>query len=246
MTAIGVIPARWSSTRFPGKILADIGGKSVLRHVWEKAVKATGLSEVLIACDEPHVFEAARAFGAKAVMTRKDHPSGSDRVAEAVGSVSADIIVNVQGDEPFIDPSLIDALVTALRQDPVPVMATVIKSIASKEDFYNPNIVKVVIDNGHNALYFSRAPIPHHRDGSITDYTRHYRHVGLYAYRRNFLLDLCRWPKSFLEQEECLEQLRVLEQGYKIRTVLTDIETIGVDTPADLDKARKYYETLCC
>ncbi len=242
MSAVGVIPARWASTRFPGKILADIGGKPMLQHVWEKAGRAVELDDVIVACDEQHVYDAARAFGANAVMTRKDHPSGSDRVAEAIADRPVDIVVNIQGDEPFIDPLLIDALVIALQKDPSSAMATVIKPFAKKEDFLNPNMVKVVIDQNKNALYFSRAPVPYHRDGGPMDYSRYFRHLGIYAYRREFLLSFCTWSKSFLEQEECLEQLRVLEAGHRIKTVETDIEAIGVDTPEDLAKAKKHYE----
>ena len=246
MTAIGVIPARWSSTRLPGKILADIAGKPMLQHVWERAKKAAKLSDVIVACDESHVYEVARSFGANALMTRRDHPSGSDRVAEAIGAFPADIAVNIQGDEPFIDPSLIDALVDSLCKDPDAVMVTAVKPFTNRVDFLNPNMVKVVTDRNQNALYFSRAAIPFHRDGDVVDHSHYLRHLGIYAYRRQFLLDLCRWPKSFLEQEECLEQLRVLEQGYRIKTVRTDCDTIGVDTPEDLIKARDYYAKSHC
>ncbi|MBF0593680.1 MAG: 3-deoxy-manno-octulosonate cytidylyltransferase [Candidatus Omnitrophica bacterium] len=242
MKAVGVIPARWSSTRLPGKILRDIGGKPMLQHVWERARRSSRLADVIVACDEKHVFEAAQAFGAKTVMTRQDHPSGSDRVAEAVKGITADIVVNIQGDEPFIDPLLIDALVTSLDVDRIPVMATAIKRFERQEDFQNPNIVKVVMDRGMNALYFSRLPLPYHRDGVVTDFSSYFRHLGIYAYRREFLLEYCGWSKSFLEQEECLEQLRVLENGHKIKLVETDTETIGVDTIEDLAKAVKYYE----
>lgn len=246
MTAVGVIPARWLSTRLPGKILADIGGKPMLRHVWEQACKAGQLTDVIVACDERQVFETARAFGANAVMTRQDHPSGSDRVAEAIAGFPADIVVNIQGDEPFIDPGIIDALVLSLRQDASLPMATVIKPFASKADFLNPNMVKVVIDRHRNALYFSRASLPYHRDGEVTEYSCYFRHLGIYAYRRSFLLELCTWPKSFLEKEECLEQLRVLEQGHRIKTVETGHESIGVDTPEDLARARQHYENTRC
>jgi 3-deoxy-manno-octulosonate cytidylyltransferase (CMP-KDO synthetase) len=246
MTAIGVIPARWTSTRLPGKVLADIGGKPMLQHVWERARRSVKLSGVMVACDELNIFDAAKAFGADVVMTRKDHPSGSDRISEAAAGRDADIIVNIQGDEPFIDPGLIDALVSSLEADTVPVMATAIKRIGQKIDFLNPNIVKVVIDKKANALYFSRAPLPYHRDGEPSEYSRYFRHIGIYAYRREFLHEYCSWSKSFLEQEESLEQLRVLENGYKIKTVETSIETLGVDTPEDLVRARKYYENTHC
>ncbi len=240
MKAIGVIPARWASTRLPGKVLVDINGKPMLQHVWERAQRARKLSEVIVACDEPHVLERAKAFKANAVLTAKSHASGSDRVAEAAAKTSAEIIVNIQSDEPFIQPRLIDQLVEALEKDAVAVMATPIKRIASEEEFRNPNVVKAVIDRSGNALYFSRAAIPFKRDGKPSDFSRYFRHLGLYAYRRDFLFSYCTWPKSFLEQEESLEQLRVLEAGYRIKCVETDIETIGVDTPEDVFKAINY------
>jgi 3-deoxy-manno-octulosonate cytidylyltransferase (CMP-KDO synthetase) len=237
--AIGVLPARWASTRLPGKVLVDIAGKPMLQRVWERVRQAVSLSDVIIACDEPHVLEQAEAFGAKAVLTRKDHPSGSDRVAEVAALGNADIIVNIQADEPLIDPRLVDALVESLKADPSCVMATPIKRVGSLEEFQNPNVVKVVVDKNDCALYFSRASIPFKRDGapSVSDY---FKHLGIYAYRREFLFEYCRWPKSFLEREENLEQLRVLEAGYKIKTVKTDMETIGVDTPGDVKRVEAY------
>lgn len=246
MSAVGVIPARLSSTRLPGKILLDIGGKPMLQHVWERARKAVKLQDVIIACDHEQIYDKARSFGAEVVMTRQDHPSGSDRVAEVMASRYCDIVVNIQGDEPFIDPLLIDSLVKSLELDPAPVMATVIRRFEKKEDFFDPNAVKVVIDKNKNALYFSRSPVPYHRDGGITDVSRYFKHLGIYAYRREFLLTYCVWPKSFLEQEEALEQLRVLENGYKIKTVETNADSIGVDTPEDLIRAKGYYEKTRC
>ena len=239
MKAVGVLPARFASTRLPGKVLVKIAGKPMLERVWLRVKAAKGLSDVIIACDEPHVLEAAKAFGAKAVLTRKDHPSGSDRVAEAAAATDADIIVNIQADEPLIDPLLIDDLVRSLKTDKGCVLATPIKRITSIEEFRNPNVVKVVVDKNGCALYFSRAPIPFKRDGT-PDVSHYFKHLGIYAYRREFLFEYCRWPKSFLEQEECLEQLRVLEAGYKIKTVETTMETIGVDTPEDIVKVETY------
>jgi 3-deoxy-manno-octulosonate cytidylyltransferase (CMP-KDO synthetase) len=235
--AIGVIPARWASTRLPGKVLVDIAGKPMLQRVWQRALQCKRLTRVLIACDEPHVLQAAREFGAEAVLTRKDHPSGSDRVAEAVCNADEDIVVNIQSDEPFIDPVLIDSLVQALEQDPSAMVSTPVKRISSREDFLNPNVVKVVVDCKWRALYFSRSPIPFHRDGEPSDYSRYFRHLGLYAYRKNFLFEYCRWPKSFLEQEESLEQLRVIEAGQRILCVPTETVALGVDTKEDVEKA---------
>ena len=239
MKAVGILPARWASTRLPGKVLVKIAGKSMLERVWMRVKGSRELSDVIIACDEPHVLDAAKAFGARAVLTRKDHPSGSDRVAEAAAATDAGIIVNIQADEPLIEAALIDDLVRSLRADTACVLTTPIKRIASLEEFRNPNVVKVVVDKDHCALYFSRAPIPFKRDGE-TDVTKYFKHLGIYAYRREFLFDYCRWPKSFLEQEENLEQLRVLEAGYKIKTVETSMETIGVDTPEDVLKVETY------
>jgi 3-deoxy-manno-octulosonate cytidylyltransferase (CMP-KDO synthetase) len=207
--------------------------------VWLRVKAAKGLSDVIIACDESHVLEAAKAFGAKAVLTRKDHPSGSDRVAEVAAATDADIIVNIQADEPLIDPLLIDQLVRSLKEDKGCVLATPIKRIASIEEFCNPNVVKVVKDKNNCALYFSRSPVPFKRDGA-PDVNNYFKHLGIYAYRREFLFEYCKWPKSFLEQEECLEQLRVLEAGYKIKTVETAMETIGVDTPEDVTRVETY------
>ncbi len=239
MKAIGIIPARWASTRFPGKVLAPVAGKSLLERVWRGVASARELSDVIIACDEEHVAAAARAFGARAVITRKDHVSGSDRVAEAAAGTDADIIVNIQGDEPLIEGGLIDALVQGLKADASCVMATPIKRIASLEEFRNPNAVKVVVDKNACALYFSRAPIPFKRDGE-SDVTKYFKHIGMYAYRRDFLFSYGRLPKSFLEGEEALEQLRVLEAGYKIKAVVTDMATIGVDAPEDVVKVETY------
>jgi 3-deoxy-manno-octulosonate cytidylyltransferase (CMP-KDO synthetase) len=242
MKAIGVLPARWASTRLPGKVLVKIAGKSMLERVWTRVKGAKELVDVIIACDEPHVLDAAKAFGAKAVLTRKDHASGSDRVAEVAALTDADIVVNIQADEPLIDPLVIDALVKSLREDKTCVLATAIKRIISIDEFRNPNVVKVVIDQKQCALYFSRSPIPFKRDGACVeaDVTNYFKHLGIYAYRREFLFEYCRWSKSFLEQEECLEQLRVLEAGYKIKTVETTMETIGVDTPADIVRVETY------
>ena len=239
MKALGVLPARWASTRLPGKVLVKIAGTPMLERVWRRVKAAKELSDVIIACDEPHVLEAAQAFGAKAVLTRKDHPSGSDRVAEAAAATDADIIVNIQADEPLIEPALIDALVQGLRADTGCVLATPIKRITTLDEFRNPNVVKVVVDKNGCALYFSRSPVPFKRDGQ-PDVTRYFKHLGIYAYRREFLFAYCRWPRSFLEQEESLEQLRVLEAGCRIKTVETAMETIGVDTPEDVVRAETY------
>ncbi|MCK5082547.1 MAG: 3-deoxy-manno-octulosonate cytidylyltransferase [Candidatus Omnitrophica bacterium] len=237
MKIIGVIPARWASTRFEGKVLATINDKPMIQHVWERSNRSELLNDLIIACDDERVVVAAEQFGAKTVLTSKDHASGTDRIAEAIESMDGDIIVNVQGDEPLIDPAVIDALVTALVDDPSCAMGTVIKVLTAKKELKDPNVVKVVIDGEGNALYFSRSPIPYNRDDE--DEVIYYKHLGIYAYRRDFLLSYKSLPKSNLEKCEQLEQLRALEFGYKIKTVVTDIETIGVDTPEDLTHVEK-------
>ena len=239
MQAIGVIPARWGSTRFEGKVLADINGKPMIEHVWRRSRQSRHLLEVIIACDDERIVKTAKAFGAKTVLTSRDHACGTDRIAEAVADVAAEIIVNIQGDEPLIHHSIIDKLVTALRKFPACVMATAIKPIRTKEELENPHIVKVVIDADGNALYFSRSIIPCDRDKVGIGKIKYYKHLGIYAYRKNFLMKFKDMPKSRLEQAEQLEQLRALEAGVKIKTVLTDVETIGVDTPEDLTRVAK-------
>lgn len=234
MTTIGVIPARFKSTRFPGKVLALINGKPMIEHVWRQASQCRELDKLLIACDHEEVLKAARAFGATAVMTSPDHPSGSDRIAEAVGSLNCDLVVNIQGDEPFIQPNVIDGLVTALKSDATASVATVIKEIKTDDDINNPNVVKVVIDRNHYALYFSRSVIPYNRNTERPSGLKYFKHLGLYAYRKDFLMSYKDWPKSMLESVEQLEQLRILEAGYKIKTIETDIESLAVDTPEDL------------
>lgn len=240
MKIIGVIPARYASTRLKGKVLADINGKPMIQHVWERAKKSRELQDVIIAVDDERILQKAKEFGAKAVLTAKEHASGSDRVAEAAKSLEVDVIINIQGDEPLIDPKAIDALAKAMKDDSSCSMATLIKTIEDEKEINDPNVVKVVIDHQENALYFSRAPIPYHRDQKAFGSNRCYKHLGIYAYRKEFLLKFISLPKSFLEKTEQLEQLRVLEAGYKIKTVLTDMETISVDTEADLIRVRKF------
>lgn len=236
MKSIGVIPARWKSTRFEGKVLAEISGKPMIQHVWGQVKKSKKLDDVIIACDHEKVLNAARDFGAKAVLTSPDHASGTDRIAEAVQDEECDIVVNIQGDEPMIHPEVIDNLIEALESDSTCSMATAIKVIDKQEDVADPNVVKVVIDSSNNALYFSRSAIPFDRDNIGA---KCYKHLGIYAYRKSFLFEFKDLPKSCLESAECLEQLRALEAGFKIKTILTDIETIGVDTKQDLEKVEK-------
>ena len=234
MNIIGVIPTRYSSTRFEGKVLADLLGKPIIQHVWEKAKQSTLLNDVLIACDDNRIKDAAEKFGARVVLTSKDHTSGSDRIAQAVTSLDVDIVVNIQGDEPMVKPEVIDKLTQVLIDDPSCSMATVITPLRNKEDLQDPNVVKVVTDLNGYALYFSRSIIPYSREKREVQDAQCYKHIGLYAYRKEFLLKFTALPASSLEKIERLEQLRALEAGYKIKIVKTDSDTIGVDTPQDL------------
>ncbi|HPB69196.1 MAG TPA: 3-deoxy-manno-octulosonate cytidylyltransferase, partial [Candidatus Omnitrophota bacterium] len=226
--------ARYGSTRFPGKVLALIQGRPMIEHVYRQAKKSRSCDEILIACDDPRVMDAAAGFGASAVMTSPDHPSGTDRIAQAVENVPADIIINIQGDEPLIAPDMIDALAGAIRTDASCVMATVARKITDPAEVADPNVVKVVLDGQGNALYFSRSVIPFNRDKISFEEMQYWKHFGLYAYRKDFLMKLKTLPPSALEQSERLEQLRVLQAGYKIKVVLTDQNTISVDTAEDL------------
>jgi len=229
MKVIGVIPARLDSTRFPAKVLADLWGKPIIQHVYERARKAKRLDEVLIATDDEKIFDTAKKFGAEVVITSKKHLTGTDRVSEAVKKNNAEIVINIQADVPLISPLMIDRVAEVLSDNSTLVMATLMKKIEKKEEFYNPNVVKVVIDKQGFALYFSRSPIPYLKDNFVS-----YKHIGVYGYRKDFLLTFVQLPRSPLEKIENLEQLRVLENGYKIKMIETDYELIEVDTKEDL------------
>lgn len=231
-----VIPARYAAVRFPGKLLADLWGRPLIQHTYDRASQAALPSRVIIATDDERIAAVARAFGAEVQMTRPDHPSGTDRVAEVARGLESDIIVNLQGDEPLIPPSSIDAAVSPMLTDASLPMATLCCPIEETADLASPNAVKVVCDRSGFALYFSRLPIPFVRDHGA-DAIR-YRHIGLYAYRREFLLDLAKLPPTPLERAERLEQLRVLEHGHRIRVVVVPQASPGVDTPADLERLR--------
>jgi 3-deoxy-manno-octulosonate cytidylyltransferase (CMP-KDO synthetase) len=237
---LGVIPARFASSRFPGKVLAQIASKSMLQRVYERASLARYLTATLIATDDARVYDAARSFGARVVMTRADHVSGTDRVAEAASAENAELVVNIQGDEPLIDPAAIDAAILPLAHDPGIVMGTLKKAIEDPREIADPNVVKVVTDRNGDAIYFSRCPIPYQRDQARPG--THFKHIGLYVYRRDFLLGYSALPVGPLEQAERLEQLRAIENGYRIRVVETEFESLGVDTPEDLERVRRLFE----
>jgi 3-deoxy-manno-octulosonate cytidylyltransferase (CMP-KDO synthetase) len=234
---IAIIPARYQSSRLPGKALADIGGRPMIEHVYRRAAAASSVSSVLVATDDERILEAVRAFGGAACMTSPDHLSGTDRLAEVAAELGSEIIVNVQGDEPLIDPSMIDEAIEPLLADPMVVMSTLRRRIEDPTELENPNVTKVVVDGDGYALYFSRAPIPFTRPGNPP--ARAWRHVGLYVYRRDCLLQLASLPPTELERSEALEQLRALEHGIRILAVETSHDSIGVDTPEDLDRVRR-------
>lgn len=229
-----VIPARYASTRFPGKPLALLRGKPMLQWVWEGAKTSTFGTRVVVATDDQRIHDAARDFGAECVMTRADHPTGTDRVAEVAQHDDGEIYINVQGDEPLIRGEVIDAVIRPLVEDASVNMASAYRDLAAGENAAHADLVKVVCALNGDALYFSRSPIPHFRDGASPV---HHVHIGLYGYRRGFLLGLSKLPPTPLELAEKLEQLRVLEHGHKIRMVKVAYESIGVDRPEDLQKA---------
>ena len=244
---LGVIPARYASSRFPGKVLVPIPdrdgkSKTMLQHVFERVSLSRYLTSMVIATDDDRVYQEAKKFGATVRMTRADHPSGTDRVAEIASAEPAELIVNIQGDEPLIDPAAIDAAILPMLDDPSLPMGTLKKQIEDPHEITDPNVVKVVTGLAGNALYFSRSPIPHVRQAGGAKPTPYYKHIGLYVYRRDFLLGYSDLPIGPLEQAERLEQLRALENGHPIRVVETEYESIGVDTPADLEKIVKLFE----
>jgi len=236
---VGIIPARYASTRLPGKALALICGKPMIQRVYERSIQASLLDMVCVATDDERIARVVEGFGGRAIMTSRDHRSGTDRLAEAVQSLDAHIVVNIQGDQPFIDPVMIEEVVRPLVEDQGLNMTTVMHPIASPDDMYNPDVVKAVVDNAGFALYFSRSLIPY---PTTAEPHQVYEHVGLYAYRREFLLEFAGMPPTPLEKVEALEQLRVLEHGHKIRAVATacsdnEFSGFSVDTADDLARA---------
>ena len=236
-SVLAVIPARFHSTRLPGKILADIAGKPMIEHVYRRAAAASRVHAVLVATDDERIAQAVRSFGGAALMTRADHVSGTDRIAEAIGGLPCRAVVNLQGDEPLIDPETIDAAIAPLLADTSVEMSTLSRPFASADEFRSPHVVKVVTNLQGDALYFSRSPIPYSRAEGLPVAAR--AHVGLYVYRRETLLKLAAAPAAPLELEESLEQLRALAHGIRIRVVETRYGAAGVDTPEDLERVRQ-------
>ncbi|HOJ33744.1 MAG TPA: 3-deoxy-manno-octulosonate cytidylyltransferase [Candidatus Hydrogenedentes bacterium] len=240
-SVVGVIPCRYGSTRLPGKPLKLIQGKPMIQWVYERACQVNVMQEVYVATDDPRIVEVCRKFGARAIMTSPNHRSGTDRIAEAIRHIPADIIVNIQGDQPFFDPVMVEEAVRPLLEDPSLKMTTLMHPITHPESLHDPSVVKVVTDLKGNALYFSRSLIPFPRESVVHQV---YEHVGLYVYRREFLLALTQLPQSVLEQVESLEQLRVLEYGFPLRVVQTktldhEFSGFSVDTQQDLERAEQ-------
>ena len=249
LAIVAIIPARFASTRLPGKPLSDIHGRTMIERVYERARAARTVGRVVVATDDERIASVVRCFGGEAVMTSPDHPTGTDRLAEAVREIEADVVVNVQGDEPMLDPAGIDAAAGALVDDPTLPMATLSLPLRTAEEMMAPSVVKVVVDAGGDALYFSRSPIPHVRRGASADLRAAAeaavarglarKHVGLYAYRRDALLRFASLPPSPLEEAEGLEQLRALHYGMRMKVVPVDGEGgVAVDTPEDLERVR--------
>ncbi len=241
MRSVGVIPARYSSTRFPGKPLALINNKPMIQWVYERALQAHTLDDVIVATDDQRISDAVESFGGKVVMTSTEHQSGSDRIAEVAANLDADIIVNIQGDEPLIEPSVIDDAVKPLAENPSLEMGTLACKLPGDVDPTDPNVVKVIFDKSGLALYFSRSPIPYYRNAEQSEQI-FWQHIGLYVYRKEFLLKFTSWAPTVLEQAESLEQLRALEHGSNIHVETTDFHSTAVDTEADLRTIRQTLE----
>ncbi|MFZ5518562.1 MAG: 3-deoxy-manno-octulosonate cytidylyltransferase [Candidatus Zhuqueibacterota bacterium] len=244
MRTVGIIPARYGSTRFPGKPLASILGKPMIQRVYEQSSAASFLDEVIVATDDERILAAVREFGGKAAMTSGSARNGTERIAEVAQTLDAALVVNIQGDEPVIDPEAINELVRAMKDERVAPVGTLVKPVRDARVLTNPNIAKVVVDDGNYAIYFSRSAIPYLRDrGDMTDWVRYfpyYQHIGLYIYRREFLLEMVTWAPSKLEEAEQLEQLRVIEHGFKIKVAVTESDSISVDVPEDIFKVEQH------
>lgn len=248
MNAIGIIPARYTSTRLPGKPLVDLGGQSMIQRVIGQAQQSV-VSRVVVATDDERILEHVLGFGGEAVLTSPHHPSGTDRVWDAYQQLntSADCIINIQGDEPFIQPSQINALVQLFAQAQPPQLATLVKPVLTEEELFSSHLPKVVLDTTRHALYFSRHPLPYQRQHPQENWLQHHRylrHIGLYGYRPDILAEITQLRPSPLEVAESLEQLRWLEHGYRILTAETELETIGIDTPEDVTRALNHLAKL--
>ena len=240
MRVVCVIPSRYESSRFPGKPLADLCGKPMIRHVYERVLRAKTVTEAAVATDDRRIFDAVEKFGGRAIMTAGRHRSGTDRIAEAATVLNLDendIVVNIQGDQPIFEPAQVDEVVAPLLADASIPMSTLIYRIVREEEITHPNAVKTVFDKDHFALYFSRSTIPYDRDGVYE--VNYYKHHGIYAYRRHFLDTFSRLPQGILEKLEALEQLRALEHGYRIKVVETAYDSVEVDTPAELTRVKE-------
>lgn len=237
MKIAALIPARYASTRLPAKLVQDLGGLSVIQRTYQSTVASEVFDEVWVVTDHPQIEAQILALGGKVVVSKKEHESGSDRIAEALQEVDADLIVNVQGDEPFQDAKTLRDLVSVFSNPAIQVAS--LMNVLDAGQVQNPNFVKVVVDENRRAIYFSRSPIPYNREGDNLSY---WRHIGVYAYRREMLLSFTQWPKGYLEQVEVLEQLRLVEKGVSIQMVETVHQAIAIDTQEDLDRARVYLD----
>jgi 3-deoxy-manno-octulosonate cytidylyltransferase (CMP-KDO synthetase) len=233
---VAVIPARYASTRFPGKPLADLAGRPLIEHVYRRVAECRAVDRVIVATDDERISRVVESFGGRVQMTNPAHVSGTDRVAEAIRGVDCELVVNVQGDEPMIEPEMIDQALAPFDRPSVQ-MSTLRRRIESRADFLSSHVTKVVVDRDGHALYFSRTPIPYHRDTGAP--LEAWKHVGLYVYRRRFLLEFARMAPTPLERCEALEQLRAIEHGVRIAVVETRFDTISVDTPEDLERVRR-------
>jgi 3-deoxy-manno-octulosonate cytidylyltransferase (CMP-KDO synthetase) len=244
MKIIGIIPSRYASTRFPAKPLIDIAGKSMIQRVYEQAKKSKSLTDVVVATDDVRIEEHVKSFGGNVVMTKESHQSGTDRCFEAAQKYcpSADVVINIQGDEPFIQPEQIDLVASCFQSESTQI-ATLVSILNSQEDLFNPTVPKVIITNAKEAIYFSRHAIPFIRGKEESEWltsTTFYKHIGIYAYRNKVLAEITALKQSSLELAESLEQLRWIENGYKIKVEVTDLESVAIDTPEDLKKLTKF------
>ena len=237
-----VIPARYGATRLPGKPLVSLAGKPMIQRVYERAKLAQRGDRVIVATDDERIVEAVESFGGEARMTRSDHRTGTERVAEVAAHTEGDVFVNVQGDEPLLDPAAVDTAVNSLLEEPTAAIATVATPLHAAVDIMDPNIVKTVLDFDGNALYFSRAPIPWVRDSGSKIQVRHWKHLGLYVFQREALLEYPTLPQGELERIEQLEQLRWMENGWKIRVAEVEHDAVSVDVPADVERVEKLLE----